>query len=84
MNKKEACEALGISNYDTALPQSFFNDMLEVVEEEENPLSHFVWSYDRDNFGEPRPLTDKGLKLLKKYNEVYGTSWRTDHEILHI
>lgn len=85
MTKEEACKALGLKVFDYAVPQDWFVKMLEITCSEENPLAHFVWSYDAPNtWGVPRPLTKKGVELLKRYNEKFGTAYPTDYNVLDI
>jgi len=89
LTKIEACELLKINTYDTAIPQEFFNKMQEIFDnmietkmKNESPLNHFVWSYDINSFGSPRPLTIIGLIALDKYNEKYNCNYNTEIKVL--
>ena len=80
MTKQEACEALNIKVFDYAVPQGWFVKMLKITTDDESPLSHFVWGYDSPNtWGVPRPLTKKGIELLKRFNEQYGVGYPTEY-----
>jgi len=81
MNKQDACSILGIVVFDTALPQGFFDELTSVTPS--HPLGHFVWSYDDSTLlGAPRPLTQKGVEILKAYNERFGTQYDTNVRVI--
>ena len=76
MTVGEAAKANGITTFDTALPQSWVNDVEQVTgiypvggEFEGEPV-WFVWSYDgAKNWGNPAPLTEGAVKLLALYED---------------
>ena len=52
--------------YDFALPQPWFNDVLDKVGV--NPAGHIVWCYDKRRIcGEPFSITLLGHQILKIY-----------------
>lgn len=67
MTMKEAIVELGIDErkIDYALPQSWVDEMLNNLHLD--PRSHFVWSYEDNELGEPRPITKEGLDMLKQW-----------------
>jgi len=66
---------------DFALPREFFVDMIEKIGYD--PSGEIVWIYNEGSFiGRPRPLTERAQKYLDEYNELRGTNYRTDEEVL--
>ena len=68
-NKEDVLKHFGVEgSWDYALPQGWFDDFMERTGV--NPLPFFVWMY-RDGsafFGEPFPISPKGIALLNMYN----------------
>lgn len=78
--KADAAQHLGITGeFDSAIPESFNEEIRGFIE---CPPAHFVWSYEDSMFGFPRPLTVAGQAALIKYNEKYGTFYRTDWNVV--
>jgi hypothetical protein len=82
MTKRECCDKLGVQTYDTALPQSWFEEMWSITGD--SPLPHFVWCYDGNSIlGYPRPLTARGLVMLTTYNLKHGSSYQTNLSVIN-
>jgi hypothetical protein len=69
MTKDKICRMLGYKTYDTALPQSFFDDVQDGMRGE-HPWVHFVWVYEDKNGscgigGVAGPLTSKARNWLE-------------------
>ena len=72
MTKQEIMETefKHIKNFDYALSQDVLNEMNKVLNED-NVSGHFITSYDDGNvFGRIFPITEKGKKLLARYEEI--------------
>jgi hypothetical protein len=66
------CQAMGVENYDTALPQDFV-DVVNSLNPGLNIYGHAVWSYDVFEFlGFPVAVDETGLHMLKNY-------WKADN-----
>jgi len=65
--------ALGLHTYDTALPQTWADDVRVVMEQSfmakyASVFGHFVWCYDGNSiYGYPVPITSHGAHILDKY-----------------
>lgn len=71
MTVKEKAKLLNYEEYDTSLPQGWFDQQ---VANGFNPFGHFVWLYkksgeDRKLFGEPGPLTTEAVNWLSKIKD---------------
>lgn len=67
MSTEERAKELGLEAFDTALPQSFADDVESVTGE--NPQGDVVWCYDGSTiFGGPVPVTEEGRDMLARYN----------------
>ena len=86
LSKSNVCDILGIKVFDTALPQSWFEQMCDIFEgSDKNPLGHFVWCYDVGKwFGAPRPLTVEGAMALAMYNGKYDTSYPVNEPVINL
>lgn len=81
----KACELLKLKTYDTAIPQSFFDEMQAMF-----PNEYFcaVWCYDafadgsKCFSGYPRPLTQDALYKLMDYNEKFLTRYPVEFETI--
>ena len=68
---KLAEKILGDKTYDFAIPQSIFNEYLEVSNQ--NPSGHIVWLYDEQSrCGRPYSLTMTGWIILRLHQIKYG------------
>lgn len=66
MTVREAAQARGIVNFDSALPQGWVDSVRLCTGR--NPVGHFVWSYDTPGlFGLPAPVTEEGERILADY-----------------
>ena len=81
MTKSEAAEKAGYKEYDTSLPQGWWNSMhahlkdIDIGAECTNPSAHFVWVYENKNgscgpWGIPGPLTPVGKRALRMLDEM--------------
>ena len=85
---KERAAELGLTTYDTALPQDWFDDVIRMCDH--NPGDHIVWSYDDSLMGEPVALTLCGESIVgmmrggisrpfgdqhRPSGEMYDTLW---------
>jgi len=78
--KADAVAQLGITGtFDYSIPETFNDQVREFID---CPPAHYVWSYEGSMFGFPRPLTVAGQLALIKYNQKYGTSYRTDWNVV--
>lgn len=82
MTRLEAVTALGLVNYDFAIPRSFYDEVLGFDHDWAG-----VWCYDKAEgcshlMGYPRPLTTEARDALIKYNAAHGTHYRTEWEVL--
>ena len=57
MTVKEAAEERGYKVYDCALPQTWVDEQRE---KGFDVRGHFVWSYDKNKFGESASITAEG------------------------
>ena len=83
--KSEAAKMLALVAYDTSLPQMWIDNFVDTLRINNADLifldlygqilSSFVWSYDGDMLGCPRPLTLKALMFLRKFDELEHTHY---------
>ena len=67
----------GYATYDNALPQDFFDEVLNSIKDPNDPLqghpwAHFVWLFRKENsnellFGIPAPISVAGENWLRKH-----------------
>lgn len=66
--------------YDVALPMSFVEE-LRPMAGDIRVASQFVWSYSGGTCG-PLPYTEKGVSLLRAYNEKRGTRYEAPERVV--
>ena len=66
--------------YDVALPMSFVEE-LRPMAGDVRVASQFVWSYSGGTCG-PLPYTEKGVSLLRAYNEKRGTRYEAPERVV--
>ena len=78
----EVINLLGVDKqtFDYALPQQWVDEMVKTVGD---PRGHFVWLYEKGSFtGCPRPLTEEGIELLTRFNQLKGTQFPTSYDVV--
>ncbi len=66
----EMARTQGVINFDITLPQDWVTEFEKLTGF--NPVSNFVWDYDDNNFGRPRPVTLEGMTAYSIYNHILG------------
>ncbi len=68
---REMADSRGLKNYDTAIPQDWFDVAIKVSGL--NPQGHIVWSYDRLKiWGGPEALTIEGEAIVGLMDDATG------------
>lgn len=96
--KEEAAQLLGLKTYDTAIPQTWIDEVLVKIRKkhQDEPeylpddlyhiiLGGVVWCYDGGSvFGYPVILTDKAYSFIKEIITGYEEYFNKQEIILHI
>lgn len=70
-SKEEIDQIIDAQSFDTALPREWVHSMEKLGED---PRNHFVWGYDEGSmFGRPVPISERGDRMLRRYNEANRT-----------
>lgn len=64
-NIDELAKDRGISSFDTALPQDWFDAVIKITGQ--NPSGHIVWNYDLSLMGHPQAIDYIGDQIIGAY-----------------